>query len=162
MIRTIRDHLSSDIGEVWIDSKETYEKALAFVRDVMPARAKTLRLYTGDRPLFNKFNLEEQIESIYKRRVTLPSGGEIVIDGTEALTAIDVNSARSRRKGDAEEIVLQTNLEAASRAGAPARLRDLGGLIVVDFIDMMGAKNKKKVEKTRCARRSRATRRATT
>jgi len=146
VIRTIRDHLSSDIGEVWIDSKETYEKALAFVRDVMPARAKTLRLYSGDRPLFNKFNLEEQIESIYKRRVTLPSGGEIVIDGTEALTAIDVNSARSRRKGDAEEIVLRTNLEAASELARQLRLRDLGGLIVVDFIDMMGAKNKKKVE----------------
>ena len=99
MIRTIRDHLSSDIKEVWIDSKETFDKALAFVRDVMPTRAKILRLYTGDRPLFNKFNLEEQIESIYKRRVPLPSGGEIVIDGTEALTAststVPARSARA-------------------------------------------------------------------
>jgi ribonuclease E len=146
VIRTIRDHLSADISEVWIDSKDTYDKALEFVRDVMPGRAKTLRLYTGDRPLFNKFNLEEQIESIYKRRVPLPSGGEIVIDGTEALTAIDVNSARSRRKGDAEDNALQTNLEAAVEIARQLRLRDLGGLIVVDFIDLMAAKNRKKVE----------------
>jgi len=154
VIRTIRDHLSADIGEVWIDSKETYDKALAFVRDVMPSRAKTLRLYAGERPLFNKFNLEEQIESIYKRRVTLPSGGEIVIDGTEALTAVDVNSARSRRKGDAEENATQTNLEAAVEIARQLRLRDLGGLVVVDFIDMMAAKNRKKVEdKMRAAMR---------
>ncbi len=146
VIRTIRDHLSADIGEVWIDNKATYEKALAFVRDVMPTRAKTLRLYTGDRPLFNKFNLEAQIESIYQRRVTLPSGGEIVIDGTEALTAIDVNSARSKRSGDAEENAAQTNLEAAKEIIRQLRLRDLGGLVVIDFIDMAVARNKKKVE----------------
>ena len=146
VIRTIRDHLSADIGEVWIDNQETYDKALTFVREVMPSRAKTLRLYTGDRPLFNKFNLEEQIESIYKRRVTLPSGGEIVIDGTEALTAVDVNSARSRRSSDAEENALTTNLEAAAEIARQLRLRDLGGLVVIDFIDLMAAKNKKKVE----------------
>ena len=146
VIRTIRDHLSSDIQEVWIDSKETFDKAQAFVRDVMPTRAKILRLYSGDRPLFNKYNLEEQIESIYKRRVPLPSGGEIVIDGTEALTAVDVNSARSKRKGDAEETVTQTNVEAAAEIARQLRLRDLGGLIVIDFIDMMSARNKKKVE----------------
>jgi ribonuclease E len=146
VIRTIRDHFSADIGEVWIDSKETHDKALAFVRDVMPGRAKTLRLYTGDRPLFNKFNLEEQIESIYKRRVSLPAGGEIVIDGTEALTAIDVNSARSRRKGDAEDNAVQTNLEAAVEIARQLRLRDLGGLVVIDFIDMLASKNRKKVE----------------
>ena len=146
VIRTIRDHLSSDIQEVWIDSKEMFDKAQAFVRDVMPTRAKILRLYSGDRPLFNKYNLEEQIESIYKRRVPLPSGGEIVIDGTEALTAVDVNSARSKRKGDAEETVTQTNVEAAAEIARQLRLRDLGGLIVIDFIDMMSARNKKKVE----------------
>ena len=146
--RTIRDHLSADITEVWIDSQETYDKALAFVRDVMPGRAKILRLYTGDRPLFNKFNLEDQIESIYKRRVTLPSGGEIVIDGTEALTAIDVNSARSKRKSDAEDNATQTNLEAATEIARQFQLRDLGGLIVIDFIDMASTKNKKKVEDT--------------
>jgi ribonuclease E len=147
VIRTIRDHLTPDIGEVWIDSKETHDKALEFVRDVMPKRAGILKLYTGDKPLFNKFNLEEQIERIYKRRVPLPSGGEIVIDGTEALTAIDVNSARSKRSGDLDDIALQTNLEAAAEITRQLRLRDLGGLVVVDFIDMLAMRNKKKVEK---------------
>jgi len=147
VIRTIRDHFTPDIEEVWIDSEETYEKAAAFMRDVMPAKAKALRLYTGERPLFNKFNLEEQIERIYKRRVPLPSGGEIVIDGTEALTAIDVNSARSRKQSDAEENATQTNLEAAAEIARQLRLRDLGGLIVIDFIDMSATRNKTKVEK---------------
>ncbi len=147
VIRTIRDHLTPDIMEVLVDSKETFDKAQAFARDVMPKRAKTLKLYNGDRPLFNKFNLEEQIERIYKRRVPLPSGGEIVIDGTEALTAIDVNSARSRRQGDLEEVIATTNVEAAEEIARQLRLRDLGGLIVVDFIDMTVARNKKRVEK---------------
>jgi len=147
VIRTIRDYFTPDIEEVWIDSKETYERALAFVRDVMPTRAKTLRLYTGDRPLFNKFNLEDQIESIYRRRVTLPAGGEIVIDGTEAMTAIDVNTARAARKGDAEETVTHTNLEAAAEIIRQLRLRDVGGLIVIDFIDMALPRNKMLVEK---------------
>jgi len=147
VIRTIRDHLTPDIGEVWIDSPETFEKALDFVRDVMPNRAKTIKLYSGERPLFNKYNLEEQIERIYKRRVPLPSGGEIVIDGTEALTAVDVNSARTKRQGDIEENILQTNLEASAEIGRQLRLRDLGGLIVIDFIDMASMRNKKKVEK---------------
>jgi ribonuclease E len=147
VIRTIRDYFTPDIEEVWIDSKETYERALTFVRDVMPTRAKTIKLYTGDRPLFNKFNLEDQIESIYRRRVTLPSGGEIVIDGTEAMTAIDVNTARAARKGDAEETVLTTNLEAAAEIVRQLRLRDVGGLIVIDFIDMASTRNKMKVEK---------------
>ena len=147
VIRTIRDYFTPDIEEVWIDSEETYERALAFVRDVMPGRAKTLKLYTGDRPLFNKFNLEDQIESIYRRRVSLPSGGEIVIDGTEAMTAIDVNTARSARKGDAEETVCQVNLEAAAEVTRQLRLRDVGGLVVIDFIDMSSSRNKMKVEK---------------
>ncbi len=148
VIRTIRDHFDPDISEVWIDSAETHEKALEFMKDVMPTRAKSLRLYTGDRPLFNKYNLEEQIETIYKRRVLLPSGGEIVIDGTEALTAVDVNSARTKRKMEAEENATQTNLEAATEIARQFRLRDLGGLVVIDFIDMMALKNRKKVEKT--------------
>jgi len=147
VIRTIRDFLTPDIGEVWIDSNETYETALRFARDVMPSRARTIKLYTGDRPLFNKFNLEEQIERIYKRRVPLPSGGEIVIDGTEALTAIDVNSARSKRVGDIEENNLQTNIEAAAEIARQLRLRDLGGLIVIDFIDLASVRNKQKVER---------------
>jgi ribonuclease E len=113
----------------------------------MPNRAKTIKLYSGERPLFNKYNLEEQIERIYKRRVPLPSGGEIVIDGTEALTAVDVNSARTKRQGDIEENILQTNLEASAEIGRQLRLRDLGGLIVIDFIDMASTRNKKKVEK---------------
>jgi len=147
VIRTIRDHFTPDIKEVWIDSSETYERAMTFMRNVMPTRAKTLQLYSGDRPLFNKHNLEEQIERIYKRRVPLPSGGEIVIDGTEALTAIDVNSARSRRGGDAEENVVQTNIEAAAEIARQLRLRHQGGLIVIDFIDMTATRNKTKVEK---------------
>jgi len=147
VIRTIRDHLTPDIGEVWIDSSETYEKALDFVRDVMPNRAKTIKLYTGERPLFNKYNLEEQIERIYKRCVPLPSGGEIVIDGTEALTAIDVNSARTKRQADIEDNILQTNLEASAEIGRQLRLRDVGGLIVIDFIDMLSTRNRKNVEK---------------
>jgi ribonuclease E len=147
VIRTMRDFLTSDVDEVWIDGKEMYEKALAFVGDVMPTRAKILKLYAGDRPLFNKFNLEEQIENIYKRRVPLPSGGEIVIDGTEALTAIDVNSARTKRHGDVDETNTLTNLEAAAEIARQLRLRDLGGLIVCDFIDMESARNRKRVEK---------------
>jgi ribonuclease E len=147
VIRTIRDFLTPDVDEVWIDSAETYETALRFVSDVMPNRARTIKLYTGDRPLFNKFNLEEQIERIYKRRVPLPSGGEIVIDGTEALTAIDVNSARAKRTGDSEETNTQTNLEAAAEIARQMRLRDLGGLLVIDFIDMMASRNRMKVER---------------
>ncbi len=147
VIRTIRDYFTPEIGEVWIDSPETYERALEFVRDVMPGKAKIVKLHSGDRPLFSKFNLEDQIESIYKRRVPLKSGGEIVIDGTEALTAIDVNSARSNRQGDAEENATSTNLEAAAEIARQFRLRDLGGLVVVDFIDMMATRNQKKVEK---------------
>ena len=147
VIRAIRDNLTPDIDEVWIDNPDMFRHAHEFMTDVMPAKAKVLKLYTGDRPLFNKYNLEEQIERIYKRRVPLPSGGEIVIDGTEALTAIDVNSGRSARNADAEDNAVNTNLEAADEIARQLRLRDLGGLIVVDFIDMAAARNVKKVEK---------------
>jgi ribonuclease E len=147
VIRTMRDYFTQDIDEVWIDSQDTYDRALEFVSDVMPAKAKIIKLHTGDRPLFSKFNLEDQIESIYKRRVPLQAGGEIVIDGTEALTAIDVNSKGAPRQGDAEDNATQTNLEAAAEIARQLRLRDLGGLIVIDFIDMMAARNQKKVEK---------------
>jgi ribonuclease E len=147
VIRTMRDYFTQDMDEVWIDSQDTYDRALEFVSDVMPAKAKAIRLHTGDRPLFSKHNLEEQIESIYMRRVPLPSGGEIVIDGTEALTAIDVNSKGAPRQGDAEENATQTNLEAAAEIGRQLRLRDLGGIIVIDFIDMMASRNQKKIEK---------------
>jgi ribonuclease E len=147
VIRTMRDYFTQDIDEVWIDSKDTYDRALEFVSDVMPAKAKIIQLYTGDRPLFSKFNLEEQIESIYTRRVPLKSGGEIVIDGTEALTAIDVNSKGAPRQGDAEDNATLTNLEAAPEIARQLRLRDLGGIVVIDFIDMMAARNQKKIEK---------------
>jgi ribonuclease E len=147
VIRTMRDYFTQDIDEVWIDSKDTYDRALEFVSDVMPAKAKIIKLYDGDRPLFSKFNLEEQIESIYMRRVPLKSGGEIVIDGTEALTAIDVNSKGAQRQGDAEESATQTNLEAAAEIARQLRLRDLGGIVVIDFIDMMASRNQKKIEK---------------
>jgi ribonuclease E len=147
VIRTMRDYFTQDISEVWIDNPDTYERALAFVDDVMPAKVKTIQLHTGDRPLFSKFNLEDQIESIYKRRVPLKTGGEIVIDGTEALTAIDVNSKGAPRQGDAEDNATHTNLEAAAEIARQLRLRDLGGLVVIDFIDMMAARNQKKVEK---------------
>ncbi len=147
VIRTMRDYFTQDIDEVWIDSQDTYDRALEFVSDVMPLKAKIIKLYTGDRPLFSKFNLEEQIESIYMRRVPLKSGGEIVIDGTEALTAIDVNSKGAPRQGDAEDNATQTNLEAAAEIARQLRLRDLGGIVVIDFIDMMAARNQKKIEK---------------
>ncbi len=147
VIRTMRDYFTQDIDEVWIDSQDTYDRALEFVSDVMPAKAKIIKLHSGDRPLFSKFNLEEQIESIYMRRVPLKSGGEIVIDGTEALTAIDVNSKGAPRQGDAEDNATQTNLEAAEEIARQLRLRDLGGIVVIDFIDMMAARNQKKIEK---------------
>ena len=147
VIRTMRDYFTQDIDEVWIDSQDTYDRALEFVSDVMPAKAKIIKLHSGDRPLFSKYNLEEQIESIYMRRVPLKSGGEIVIDGTEALTAIDVNSKGAPRQGDAEDNATQTNLEAAEEIARQLRLRDLGGIVVIDFIDMMAARNQKKIEK---------------
>jgi ribonuclease E len=148
VIRTVRDHFAPDIKEIWIDQAEAFERAHEFMKKVMPQKARSLKLYEGDRPLFNKFNLEEQIETIYQRKVRLPAGGEIVIDGTEALTAIDVNTARAKKRKDVEEFVTETNLQAAVEIARQLRLRDLGGLIVIDFIDMMQMKNRKKVEKT--------------
>ena len=145
-LRTIRDQMSDDIAEVLIDDPDVYENALRFVRAVAPHREPAIKLYTGDKPVFTRFNLEEQIETIYKRRVPLKSGGEIVIEETEALTAIDVNSSRSR-ESSAEETALRTNLEAATEITRQLRLRDLGGLIVIDFIDMEAPKHARAVEK---------------
>ena len=147
VIRTIRDYFTHDITEIFIDSKEMFEKAQMFFHEVMPSKKKILKLYTEDRPIFTRYNLEEQIESIYKRRVALKSGGEIVIDGTEALTAIDVNSAKSRRESNIEELATGTNLEAAEEIARQLRIRDIGGLIVVDFIDMRAQKNIREVER---------------
>ena len=147
VLRTIRDYFTQDISEIFIDSKEMYEKAKSFFQEVMPSKKKILKLYTEDRPIFTRYNLEEQIETIYKRRVALKSGGEIVIDGTEALTAIDVNSSKSKRESNIEDLATATNLEAAEEIARQLRIRDIGGLIVIDFIDMRSSKNIREVER---------------
>ena len=146
VIRAIRDYFQPDIGEILIDAEEIYEQARAFVQTVMPANVAKVKLYRDDVPLFSRFQIEHQIESAYSRQVTLPSGGSVVIDHTEALVAIDVNSARATRGGDIEETALRTNLEAADEIARQLRLRDLGGLIVIDFIDMEAQRNQREVE----------------
>jgi ribonuclease E len=147
VLRNIRDYLTPDIDEIHVDNEDVFERARDFLRDVMPEKEPALRLYQGDKPLFSYFNVESQIESIYKRRVPLKSGGHIVIDGTEALTAIDVNSGRSVRSGSQEETAFRTNLEAAAEIARQLRLRDQGGLIVIDFIDMRNPQHIGEVEK---------------
>ncbi|WP_421684236.1 ribonuclease E [Stutzerimonas urumqiensis] len=146
IIRAIRDYLRQDIGEVLIDSVEAQEEALSFIRQVMPQYASKVKLYEDSVPLFNRFQIESQIETAFQREVKLPSGGSIVIDPTEALVSIDINSARATKGGDIEETALQTNLEAAEEIARQLRLRDIGGLIVIDFIDMTPAKNQRAVE----------------
>ncbi|HXM83641.1 MAG TPA: Rne/Rng family ribonuclease [Burkholderiales bacterium] len=146
VIRAIRDYFQPDIGEILIDTEEIYEQARAFMQTVMPDNVSTVKLYRDDVPLFSRFQIEHQIESAYSRQVALPSGGAIVIDHTEALVAIDVNSARATRGGDIEETALRTNLEAAEEVARQLRLRDLGGLIVIDFIDMESQRNQRDVE----------------
>jgi len=148
VLRNIRDYFTPDIDEVWIDNDEVFQRARDFFRDVMPEKEQVLRLYEGDRPIFSQFNVEQQIESIYKRRVPLKSGGSIVIDGTEALTAIDVNSGRSVRSSTQEETAHKTNIEAANEIARQLRLRDLGGLVVIDFIDMRNQAHVQEVERT--------------
>src|SRR6476661_3619390 len=146
VIRAIRDYFQPDIGEILIDTEEIFEQARAFMQTVMPGNVNKVKLYRDDVPLFSRFQIEHQIESAYSRQVALPSGGAIVIDHTEALVAIDVNSARATRGGDIEETALRTNLEAAEEVARQLRLRDLGGLIVIDFIDMESQKNQRDVE----------------
>jgi len=146
IIRAIRDYLRQDIGEVLVDSVEAQEEALSFIRQVMPQYASKIKLYEDSVPLFNRFQIESQIETAFQREVKLPSGGSIVIDPTEALVSIDINSARATKGGDIEETALQTNLEAAEEIARQLRLRDIGGLIVIDFIDMTPAKNQRAVE----------------
>jgi len=146
VIRAMRDYFQPDIGEILIDTEEIYEQARAFMQTVMPVNAGKVKLYRDDVPLFSRFQIEHQIESAYARQVSLPSGGSIVVDHTEALVAIDVNSARATRAGDIEETALRTNVEAADEIARQLRLRDLGGLIVIDFIDMAAAKNQREVE----------------
>jgi ribonuclease E len=146
VIRAIRDYFQPDIGEILIDTDEIYEQASSFMSVVMPDNMSRVKRYQDDVPLFSRFQIEHQIETAYSRTVTLPSGGAIVIDHTEALVSVDVNSARSTRGSDIEETAARTNLEAADELARQMRLRDLGGLIVIDFIDMESTKNQKDVE----------------
>src|ERR1700704_822767 len=146
VIRAIRDYFQPDIGEILIDTDEIFEQAKAFMQTVMPGNVNKVKLYRDDVPLFSRFQIEHQIESAYSRQVGLPSGGAIVIDHTEALVAIDVNSARATKGGDIEETAYRTNLEAAEEVARQLRLRDLGGLIVIDFIDMESQRNQREVE----------------
>ncbi|RZI40175.1 Rne/Rng family ribonuclease [Herbaspirillum sp. HC18] len=146
VIRAIRDYFQPDIGEILIDTDDIYEQAQQFMSHVMPDMVHRVKRYRDDVPLFSRFQIEHQIETAYSRTVPLPSGGAIVIDHTEALVSIDVNSARATRGSDIETTALHTNLEAADEVARQLRLRDLGGLIVIDFIDMENAKNQREVE----------------
>src|SRR5210317_1399270 len=145
-IRALRDHLRNDIGEILIDNPKVFEDAREFVEQVMPHNARKLKLYSDSVPLFNRFQIESQIESAFARTVHLPSGGSLVIDHTEAMLSIDINSARSTKGSDIEGTAYKTNLEAADEIARQLRLRDLGGLIVIDFIDMMDRKHQRSVE----------------
>ena len=146
IIRSIRDHLRGDIGEIIIDKKDTFDQAHNFIKQVMPKYEKKLKFYEDEVPLFSRYQIESQIESVFQREVRLPSGGAIVIDHTEALTSIDINSARSTKGADIEETALNNNLESADEIARQLRMRDLGGLFVIDFIDMTPSKHQREVE----------------
>jgi ribonuclease E len=146
IIRALRDYMRADIGEILVDTPEMYEEAKEFVEQVMPQNLRKLKQYVDETPLFNRFQIESQIENAYERSVRLPSGGSLVIDQTEALTAVDVNSSRATKGGDIEETAFNTNLEAAEEVARQMRLRDLGGLVVIDFIDMASNKHQRDVE----------------
>ncbi|EKO3622196.1 ribonuclease E [Vibrio metschnikovii] len=146
IVRAIRDYLRRDIGEILIDSNTIYERALEHIRLIRPDFASRVKKYDGEVPLFSHFQIESQIESAFQREVRLPSGGSIVIDPTEALTSIDINSARATKGSDIEETALNTNLEAADEIARQLRLRDLGGLVVIDFIDMTPVRHQREVE----------------
>ncbi|WP_045770128.1 ribonuclease E [Xanthomonas albilineans] len=146
IIRALRDYLRADIGEILVDTVEMYGDSKEFMQQVMPQSLRKLKHYTDDIPLFNRFQIESQIEAAYERSVRLPSGGSIVVDQTEALTAVDVNSSRATKGSDIEDTAFQTNLEAAEEVARQLRLRDLGGLVVIDFIDMASNKHQREVE----------------
>ena len=146
IIRTLRDHMDDSIDEILVDNQEVYEMAKEFLEFSMPQQTGKLKLYSDNTPLFNKYQIENQIETAFSREISLPSGGSIVIDHTEALISIDINSARSTKGSDIEETALNTNLEAAEEIARQLRIRDLGGLLVIDFIDMLAIKNQKAVE----------------
>ncbi|HFB9706617.1 TPA: Rne/Rng family ribonuclease [Neisseria gonorrhoeae] len=146
LIRAIRDYFRPDIGEILVDNQEVYDQVAEFMSYVMPGNAGRLKLYEDHTPLFSRFQIEHQIESAFSRSVSLPSGGAIVIDHTEALVSIDVNSARATRGADIEDTAFKTNMEAAEEVARQMRLRDLGGLVVIDFIDMENPKHQRDVE----------------
>ena len=146
IIRMIRDYLRKDIGEVLFDTDDSYKEAISFINQVMPQYENRIKLYTEKLPLFNRYQIESQIESAFEREVKLPSGGSVVIDPTEALISIDINSSRATRGSDIEETALSTNLEAADEIARQLRLRDMGGLVVIDFIDMLSNRNQREVE----------------
>ncbi|MDA9993649.1 Rne/Rng family ribonuclease [Burkholderiales bacterium] len=148
VIRAIRDYFRQDIGEILIDTESIYEQAQQFMGHVMPHNVNRVKWYQEETPLFSRFQIEHQTESAYSRQVLLPSGGSIVIDHTEAMVSIDVNSARSTRGSDIEETARKTNIEAADEVARQLRLRDLGGLVVIDFIDMEDSKSQREVENT--------------
>ncbi len=146
VIRAIRDYFHPEIGEILVDTDDIYEQARQFMAHVMPDNLQRVKRYKDDVPLFSRFQIEHQIETAYSRQVPLPSGGSIVVDHTEALVSVDVNSARSTKGSDIEETAMRTNMEAADEVARQLRLRDLGGLIVIDFIDMEDLKNQRQVE----------------
>ncbi|MBZ0094936.1 MAG: Rne/Rng family ribonuclease, partial [Sulfuricella sp.] len=146
VIRAIRDLFQPDIGEILIDTEAIYDQAVQFMSHVMPGNVNKVKLYRDDVPLFSRFQIEHQIETAFAREVPLPSGGAIVIDHTEALVSVDVNSARATRGADIEQTAFNTNLEAAEEVARQLRLRDLGGLVVIDFIDMESTRNQREVE----------------
>ena len=146
IVRAVRDNLRKDIGELLIDGKEAYDEAKTFIQKVMPNYEQRVKFYSDPIPLFSRYQIESQIETAFGRDVKLPSGGSLVIDPTEALVAIDINSARATKGSDIEETAYNTNLEAAEEIGRQLRLRDMGGLIVIDFIDMTNNKNQRDVE----------------
>jgi ribonuclease E len=147
-VRAIRDYLTTDVSEILIDDPVIFKEVKSFIKLISPKQINLVKQHKGEKPIFTKFQLERQIASIFESRVPLPSGGSIVIDQTEALVAIDVNSGKSTKNKSIEETALQTNIEAAEEIARQLRLRDLGGLIVIDFIDMKESKNKIAVENT--------------
>lgn len=148
ILRTLRDYFSDDIDEVLVDDKSAYQQAIDFFKELMPGCEKLVKLHKEKRPIFSKYQLEEQIDQLYEKRVALPSGGSLVIEPTEALVSIDVNSGKSSGERGVEDTAYKTNLEAAAEVARQLRLRDLGGLVVIDFIDMRDNKHNKEVERT--------------
>ena len=146
-LRSLRDYFTPDVNEILIDDSSIFREAKEFIKIISPKHTKAVKHYNGDKPIFTKYQLEQQIESIYENKVKLKSGGHIVIEQTEALVSIDVNSGRATQKKSVEETALQTNLEASEEIARQLRLRDLGGIIIIDFIDLKEPKHKAEIER---------------